>query len=63
MRENEELMEQARAVAKESLTACLAQGGQLDWSNLKAKLRDDLREFLYQRTKRSPMILPVVMEI
>ena len=63
VRENEELMEQARAVAKESLTACLGQGGQLDWSNLKAKLRDDLREFLYQRTKRSPMILPVVMEI
>ncbi len=63
VRENEELMEQARNVAKQSLEDCINLDGQLDYGNIKGRLRDDLREFLYQKTKRSPMILPVVMEV
>jgi ribonuclease J len=34
-----------------------------DWSNIKLSIRDALRDFLYERTKRKPMILPVIMEI
>ncbi len=63
VRENEELMEQARAVARQSVERSLAAGGQGDYGSLKADLREDMSEFLYQRTKRSPMILPVVMEV
>ena len=33
-----------------------------DWATLKSKMRDELREFLYEKTKRKPMILPIIME-
>lgn len=64
VRENEELMVQARAVVKKSVEGCLAAEGRTpDWGTIKAHIRDDLREFLYQKTKRSPMILPIIMEV
>jgi ribonuclease J len=34
-----------------------------DWATLKTNIRDELRGFLYERTKRNPMILPIIMEI
>ena len=34
-----------------------------DWSTIKATLRDSLREYIFQKTKRNPMILPIIMEI
>lgn len=34
-----------------------------EWTTLKGKLRDALSEYIYQKTKRSPMILPIIMEI
>ncbi|MEG0753749.1 MAG: hypothetical protein RR461_07960, partial [Angelakisella sp.] len=34
-----------------------------DWSSIKGKIRDDLSEYIYTRTKRKPMILPVIQEI
>ena len=34
-----------------------------DWSTLKSGMRDGLREFLYEKTKRKPMILPIIMEV
>ncbi|NRZ89342.1 mRNA degradation ribonuclease J1/J2 [Clostridium beijerinckii] len=33
-----------------------------DWATLKSKMRDQLREYLYEKTKRKPMILPIIME-
>ena len=34
-----------------------------DWSTIKATLKDNLREYIFQKTKRNPMILPIIMEI
>ena len=34
-----------------------------DWSTIKSNLRDGLRDYVYQKTKRNPMILPIIMEI
>lgn len=63
VRENEELMVQAREVVKKSVEASLKDSRTPDWSAIKGRIRDDLREFLYQKTKRSPMILPIIMEV
>ena len=63
VRENEELMVQARDVVKRSVENCLSDGRTPDWGTIKGHIRDDLREFLYQKTKRSPMILPIIMEV
>ncbi|MCI5726809.1 MAG: hypothetical protein MR274_04625, partial [Clostridium sp.] len=34
-----------------------------EWSTIKTNIRDGLREFLYEKTKRKPMILPIIMEV
>jgi ribonuclease J len=63
VRENEELMVQAREVVKKCVQASLKENHTPDWGAIKGRIRDDLREFLYQKTKRSPMILPIIMEV
>ena len=63
VRENEELMVQAREVVKKSVESCIREAHTPDWGTIKTRIRDDLREFLYQKTKRSPMILPIIMEV
>ena len=62
MFENEGLMDDAKEVVKRVLEEC-EQKNMTDWSNIKFNIRDALRDFLYERTKRKPMILPVIMEI
>jgi len=62
VRESEELIEQARQVVKETLDRCERQNI-TDWATLKTNIRDELRDFLYEKTKRNPMILPIIMEI
>ena len=37
--------------------------GVREWGNIKSAMRDALSDFIYQKTKRSPMILPVIMEV
>jgi ribonuclease J len=62
VRESEDLMEEARNIVKKSLDRAL--GKQItEWAALKSGIKDDLREFLYEKTKRKPMILPIIMEI
>lgn len=62
VRESEDLMDEAREVVKKSLEKCL--GNQIsEWAPIKSNIKDDLREFLYEKTKRKPMILPIIMEI
>ena len=34
-----------------------------DWSTIKSTLKDDVRDFVFKRTKRNPMILPIIMEV
>ena len=62
VRESEELMERARKVVRQALLDCLS-GKTRDWSSMKLSVRDSLSGFLYRQTQRSPMILPVLMEI
>lgn len=62
VRESEGLMDEARELVKDILDRC-EQKKITDWSTLKSNMRDGLREFLYEKTKRKPMILPIIMEI
>ena len=62
VREAEDLMEEARKVTKAALDKCIAKGA-TDWSALKLAMRNALSDFMFAKTKRSPMLLPVVMEV
>jgi ribonuclease J len=62
VRESEALMEEARKVVKNSLDECERKNVK-EWSAIKSNIRDSLRIFLYEKTKRKPMILPIIMEI
>lgn len=62
VRESEDLMEEARQVVRNALNACEKQNIK-EWSVLKSSIRDSLKDFLYEKTKRRPMILPVIMEV
>ncbi len=62
VRESEEMMAGARSVVMNALTQ-QGPGGYRDWSGIKAKLRDDLSAYIYARTRRRPMILPVLEEV
>ena len=62
VKESEELMEELRQIALDTLERCAAQR-MLDWSAIKSAIKDDMSSFLYKKTKRNPMILPVIMEI
>ncbi len=62
VRENENLIEQARMIASATLESCCDENIK-DWNALKAAVRDDLRSFIYKQTKRSPVILPIFMEV
>jgi ribonuclease J len=62
VRESETLMEDARHVVAEALDECLSKNVK-DWSRIKAAIKDALSEFLWKRTKRNPMILPIITEV
>ena len=62
VRESEGLMEEAKQVLCESLEKCLM-NRYADWSRIKLVIRDTMSDFLWKRTKRKPMILPIIMDI
>ena len=62
VRESEDLMDEARSVVQTALNNCLDRR-MTDWGKIKNAVRDSLSEFLWKRTKRSPMILPIIMEV
>jgi ribonuclease J len=62
VRESEDLMEDAKSVVKESLAKCEEKQIK-EWNAIKSQVKDSLREFIYSKTKRNPMILPIIMEI
>lgn len=61
VRESEELMNQAKKCLTETLKKC-SPAELREWNSLKNKMRDDLSDCIYEKTKRSPMILPIIME-
>jgi ribonuclease J len=62
VRESEELMDDAKEVVIRVMEEC-EERNITDWGTIKLNVRSALRDFLYERTKRKPMILPVIMEI
>ncbi|MFV0519045.1 MAG: ribonuclease J [Lachnospirales bacterium] len=62
VRESENLMEEAREVINNAIEDCDLNAIR-DWNFLKNVIRDGLRDFLWKKTKRSPMILPIIMEV
>lgn len=62
VRENEDLINEARAVVLDSIEENLAAGNR-DWNALKNGVREDLRKFIFKKTKRSPIILPIFLDV
>lgn len=62
VRESEELMDAARTIARDAIENSLYMG-KSDWGEIKNNVRDALAKFLYQRTHRKPMIIPVIMNV
>lgn len=62
VKESDDLMDELRRVTLESIAAC-EDNNITDWATIKAKVKANLSGYLYKTTKRSPMILPVIMEV
>ncbi|CRZ33820.1 ribonuclease J [Herbinix hemicellulosilytica] len=62
VRESENLMEEAKEVVRIALDRCLTRYI-TDWSRIKTEIKDSLSDFIWKKTKRTPMILPIIMEI
>ncbi|MBP3271546.1 MAG: ribonuclease J [Ruminococcus sp.] len=62
VRESEELMDSAKKILTETLQNCLDRDMH-EWNAIKTRMKDALSEYIYQKTKRNPMILPIMMEI
>ena len=62
VREAEDLMEEARTTVEEAMEYC-SDHRITDWGKMKNTIRDSLGDFLWKRTKRRPMILPIIMEV
>ena len=62
VRESENLMEDVKRVIRKEIEHCVEEGI-TDWATIKTAIRDNLKQYIYQTTKRNPMILPIIMEI
>lgn len=62
VRESDELMEEARMTVDAAISACVERGVS-DWGKLKNVTRDVLGEYVWKKTKRRPMIVPIIMEV
>lgn len=62
VRESDELIEEARLIVDEAIQNCLDRGV-TDWGKLKSTTKDVLGDFVWRKTKRRPMILPIIMEV
>ena len=63
VRESEELMDEARRVVQAVFDKCAADYHMHDWNSVKTRVRESLSAYIYRKTKRSPMILPILMEV
>lgn len=62
VRESEDLMDGAKTVIKDVLNECEEKNIK-EWAYLKNNIKENLKEYLYTKTKRNPMILPIIMEV
>ena len=63
VREAERLIDGVKDVAEESMERCLTNSRSIDWSTLKSSLKNSVARYIYEQTKRNPMILPIIEEI
>ncbi len=62
VRESEELLGEAKKLLSETLQDCLDRNIK-DWNSIKTKMKDNLSNYIFEKTKRTPMILPIIMEL
>lgn len=62
VKESEDLMDEAKSVSEKAIYNCLDRGNS-DFNSLKNKVREDVSRLMFEKTKRSPMVLPVFMEV
>lgn len=62
VRESENLMDEVKAVVRKEIRRC-EENGIRDWSTIKSTVRDNLRDYVFAKTKRNPMIIPIIMEV
>ena len=62
VRDNEDLMADATVVVRNSLEKCKLNGFR-DWATIKGRIRDELGDFISSRTRRKPVILPIIQEV
>ncbi|MFC7372226.1 ribonuclease J [Fictibacillus iocasae] len=62
VRESEALLQEANELVRQVLDKCMAEKVK-EWSSLKSNIRDSLAHFLFDKTRRRPMIMPIIMEI
>ena len=62
VRESEDLIEELKKIAKNAM-AKPDDRKRGDWTNKKNYIRDDIRDYVYEKTKRNPMILPIIMDV
>ncbi|MFS8609988.1 MAG: ribonuclease J [Planifilum fulgidum] len=62
VRESEQLLDEANRIVTQTMEKCM-RNRVSEWASLKTNIRDALSRFLYDRTRRRPMILPIIMEV
>lgn len=62
VRDSERLIAEAKLVAQIAIDECVYEG-RIDWSTIRNRIRDDISHLLYERTKRSPMVLPIITAV
>lgn len=62
VKESENLMDEAREVVVKALDKCLSKNNN-DWGKMKTEIKDSLSDYIWKKTKRNPMILPIIMEV
>ncbi len=62
VRESEDLMDEAKIVVSDALEKCLSKN-HTDWGKMKNEIKDSLSDYVWKKTKRNPMILPIIMEV
>ena len=62
VKESEALIEEVRNLAKEALSKCISKRGG-NWGAIRSTIRDELSSFLYRKTMRRPMIIPIIVEV
>ena len=62
VRESENLMDEVKSVVRHEIAKCEEKGIR-DWSTIKSTVRENLRDYVFAKTKRNPMIIPIIMEV